>query len=199
MDHEGYNVAKWFSDHGVAAFILKYRLARDEGSMYRVEVESLADAQRAMRLVRSRAGEWKVDPARVGVIGFSAGGELAALLAMKSGGLPRANADAIDRLDDKPAFQALLYPGSTDGINPARDAPPAFLACGYDDIAAISQGLARVYLRFKQVNVPAELHIYTGAGHGFGIRATNHFPAAAWPDRLLDWMGERGFLKPAAK
>jgi endo-1,4-beta-xylanase len=199
MDHEGYNVAKWFSDHGVAAFILKYRLAKDEGSMYRVEVESLADAQRAIRTVRSRAGEWGVDPARVGIIGFSAGGELAALEAMKSGGLPRANADAIDRLDDKPAFQALIYPGNTDAINPARDAPPAFLACGYDDNASISQGLARVYLRFKQVAVPAELHIFTGAGHGFGLRSTNHFPAGAWPDRLLDWLGDRGFLKTAAK
>lgn len=194
MDHEGYNIAHWFADHGVAAFILKYRLAKETGSTYQVDVHSLADAQRAIRLVRSRASEWEVDPARVGIIGFSAGGELAALTGMHFGGLAPANADAIDQLDDKPAFQALIYPGNTDAIHPARDVPPAFLACGYDDNADIAQGLARVYLRFKQVAVPAELHIYTGAGHGFGLRSTNHFPAATWPDRLLDWLGDRGFL-----
>ncbi|HVU18592.1 MAG TPA: alpha/beta hydrolase [Candidatus Didemnitutus sp.] len=197
MDHEGFNVARWFADHGVAAFILKYRLAREEGSTYQVSIHSLADAQRALRVVRSRATEWGVDPARVGIIGFSAGGELAALAGMRFGGPLPANPDAIDKLDDKPAFQALIYPGNTDAIHPARDVPPAFLVCGYDDNEDIAEGLARVYLRFKQVGVPAELHIYTGAGHGFGIRSTNHFPAASWPDRLLEWLGDRGFLKAA--
>jgi endo-1,4-beta-xylanase len=194
MDHEGYNVARWLSAHGMAAFILKYRLAKDEGSPYRVEVESLADAQRALRLVRSRASEWGVDPARIGIIGFSAGGELAALAAMKSGGPAVANGDAVDKLDDRPAFQALIYPGNPDSILPARDAPPAFLVCGYDDRPDISQGLARVYLRFKQIGVPAELHIFTGAGHGFGLRATNHFPAGEWPERFREWLADRGFL-----
>jgi endo-1,4-beta-xylanase len=194
MDHEGYNVARWLAAHGIAAFILKYRLAQDEGSTYQVSVHSLADAQRAIRLVRSRAKEWGVDPARVGIIGFSAGGELAALAGMRFGGPAPKDGDAVDKLDARPAFQALMYPGNPDAILPARDSPPAFLACGYDDKAEISQGLARVYLRFKQVNVPAELHIFTGAGHGFGVRETNHFPAGAWPDRFREWLADRGFL-----
>jgi endo-1,4-beta-xylanase len=197
MDHEGYNVARWLADHGIAAFILKYRLARDEGSTYQVSVHSLADAQRAIRLVRSRSAEWGVDPARLGIIGFSAGGELAALAAMRFAGPAPRDGDAVDRLDARPSFQALIYPGSPDTILPARDSPPAFLACGYDDGAEISQGLPRVYLRFKMVNVPAELHIFTGAGHGFGLRATNQFPAGAWPDRFREWLADRGFLAAA--
>jgi acetyl esterase/lipase len=197
MDHEGYNVARWLAAHGIAGFLLKYRLAKDEGSPYQVEVHSLADAQRAIRLVRSRAAEWGVDPARVGIMGFSAGGELAALTGMRFAGPAAKDADAVGRLDPKPAFQALIYPGNPDAILPARDAPPAFLACGYDDRADISQGLPRVYLRFKQLNVPAELHIYTGAGHGFGLRETNHFPAGAWIDRFHEWLADRGFLKAA--
>jgi endo-1,4-beta-xylanase len=138
-----------------------------------------------------------VDPARVGIIGFSAGGELAALASMKFSGPAPQGADAVDKLDARPAFQALLYPGNVDAILPARDSPPAFLACGYDDRPDISQGLARVYLRFKQVAVPAELHIFTGAGHGFGLREANHFPAGAWPERFREWLADRGFLGQA--
>ena len=194
MDHEGYNVAHWFAAHGIAAFILKYRLAREEGSTYQVGVHSLADAQRAMRLVRSRAAEWGVDPARVGVIGFSAGGELAALVSRQTVAGVSTAADPLERQDSRPAFQALIYPGNADAITPAKDSPPAFLACGYDDRADISEGLARVYLRFKQAGVPAELHIFTGAGHGFGLRASNTMPAGAWPARFEEWLADRGFL-----
>ena len=194
MDHEGYNVAHWFAAHGIAAFILKYRLAREEGSTYQVGVHSLADAQRAMQLVRSRAGEWGIDPARVGVIGFSAGGELAALVSQQTVAGVGTAADPLERQDSRPAFQGLIYPGNADAITPAKDSPPAFLACGFDDRADISEGLARVYLRFKQVGVPAELHIYTGAGHGFGLRESNKFPAGAWAARFREWLADRGFL-----
>jgi len=197
MDHEGYSVARWFADHGIAAFILKYRLARETGSTYRVEVESLADAQRALRTVRSRATEWGVDPARIGIMGFSAGGELAALAAARGeDGKPDA-ADPLDRLSSRVAFQGLIYPGNAKAIQPTKDSPPAFLLCGYDDRPDISQALAEVYLRFKQAGAPAELHIYTGVGHGFGLRATNTLPVAEWPTRLRDWLGERGFLAAA--
>ena len=197
MDHEGYNVARWFAAHGIAGIILKYRLAREEGSTYQVGVHSLADAQRAMRLVRSRAGEWGVDPARVGVIGFSAGGELAALVGRQFLDGTGGAADPVERQGSRPAFQGLIYPGNAEAIVPVKDSPPAFLACGFDDRADISEGLAQVYLRFKQAGVPAELHIFTGAGHGFGLRETNKFPAGAWPVRFREWLADRGFLGKA--
>ena len=196
VDHEGYAVAQWLADHGIAAFVLKYRLAREPGSAYRVDVEALADAQRAIRTVRSRAIEWGVDPARVGIMGFSAGGELAALASARGAdGAPDA-ADPLDRLSSRVAFQALVYPGNSKSIQPTKETPPAFLVCGYDDRPDISSGLAEVYLRFKQAGVPAELHIYTGVGHGFGLRPTS-LPAGEWPERLRAWLNERGFLNAA--
>ncbi|HET7536397.1 MAG TPA: alpha/beta hydrolase [Candidatus Didemnitutus sp.] len=197
FDHEGINVARWLAAHGVAGFILKYRLAKEEGSTYQVETHSLADLQRAIRLVRSRAGEWGVDPARVGVMGFSAGGELAALGGTRFTGANSAATDPVGKQDDRPAFQALIYPGNSGTIVPAKNSPPAFLVCGYDDRADISAGLARVYLKFKEAGVPAELHIYTGIGHGFGVRESNHTPSATWLDRFDEWLGDRGFLKSA--
>jgi endo-1,4-beta-xylanase len=194
MDHEGYRVARWFAGHGVAAFILKYRLAAEEGSTYQVAVHSLADAQRAIRLVKSRAAEWGVDLARVGIIGFSAGGELAALAGMHPLAAVPSATDPVERQDSRPAFQGLIYPGNAVTIIPAAGDPPAFLTCGYSDEARISEELARVYLRFKQAGVPAELHIYAGVGHGFGLRETNFFPAGAWPERFHEWLDDRGFL-----
>lgn len=194
MDHEGYRVGQWLAEHGIAGFVLKYRLAREAGSTYRVEVESLADLQRSLRLVRTRAAEWGVDPARIGVIGFSAGGELAALGSMRYASGDSGAADPVQRQDSKPAFQALIYPGNSGSINPAKDAPPAFLACGYDDRHDISDGLARVYLRFKEAGVPAELHIYTGIGHGFGLHPGALSPVGEWPDRFREWLAGSGFL-----
>ena len=194
IEYEGYAVARWLADHGIAAFVLKYRLAKEEGSTYQVEVHALADAQRALRLVRSRATEWSIDPARLGIMGFSAGGELAALASRRFDSGDATAADPIDRQGSKPAFQALIYPGNSKTIAPTKESPPAFLACGYDDREDISVGLANVYLLFKQAGVPAELHIYTGVGHGFGLRDKNTGPYGQWPERLRDWLGERGFL-----
>lgn len=195
VGHEGGNVAEWLSEHGIAAFILKHRLAREEGSTYKIEVESLLDTERAMRLIRSRAAEWGVDPARVGAMGFSAGGELVALIGMRGGPGAAEATDPIDRLDAKPAFQALIYPGQSGKIIPTKDSPPAFLACGYKDRTDIAEGLADVYLRFKRAGVPAELHIFAEAGHGFGVRATTLPPAGDWPLRFREWMVAGGFLK----
>ncbi|HEX2854540.1 MAG TPA: alpha/beta hydrolase [Opitutaceae bacterium] len=195
IEHEGYNVAAWLRDHGIAAFVLKHRLAREEGSTYKIEVESLQDTERAMRLIRSRANEWKIDPARVGVMGFSAGGELAAMVGTRPGTGAADAADPIDRLGAKPAFQALIYPGRSGSIIPDKDSAPAFLACGYKDRTDISEGLAEVYLRFKRAGVPAELHIFSESGHGFGLRPTLASPTGEWPLRLRDWMNARGFLK----
>jgi len=200
VDHEGHNVARWLADHGIAAAVLKYRLARDVANPenapqpYTVEREALADAQRAIRLIRIHAIEWKLDPERVGIMGFSAGGEVAGLTARQSESDRPAVIDAVDRQSSLPAFQALIYPGRSAKIIPAAGQPPAFLACGYDDRQDIAEGLAEVYLRFKRAGVPAELHIFTGAGHGFGQRAGNTIPAGAWLQRFHDWLGERGFL-----
>jgi acetyl esterase/lipase len=196
MDHEGHNAGRWLADHGIAAFVLKYRLAREEGSTYRVEVEALADAQRALRLVRSRAAEWKIDPARLGIMGFSAGGELAGLASRRFDAGRADAADSIERESSRPAFQALIYPGRSASIEPAAGQPPAFLACGYGDRQDISEGLAEAYLRFKRAGVPAELHIYTGVGHGFGQRPGNTGPHAAWLARFREWLGERSLLSP---
>jgi acetyl esterase/lipase len=195
IEHEGYNVAAWLRDHGIAAFVLKHRLAREEGSTYKIEVESLQDTERAIRTIRSRASEWGVDPTRVGVMGFSAGGELAAMAGIRSGPGAADAADPIDRLNAKPAFQALIYPGRSPTIIPDKDSAPAFLACGYKDRTDISEGLAEVYLRFKRAGVPAELHIFSESGHGFGLRPTLAPPTGEWPLRLRDWMNARGFLK----
>src|SRR5262245_22220538 len=131
IDHEGYNVARWLNTRGVAAFVLKYRLAREPNSTYKVEEHALADIQRAIRLVRSRAQEWGIAPSRIGVMGFSAGGELAALAGMRFDEGSKEAADPMDRQSSRPDFQALIYPGSAGKIAATKDSPPAFLVCGY--------------------------------------------------------------------
>jgi acetyl esterase/lipase len=195
MDHEGYNVARWLSERGVAAFILKYRLAREKGSTYTVEGDELADMQRAIRVVRSRATEWGIDTERIGVMGFSAGGEVAGLAATRYDAGNMSAADAIDRESSKPAFEALIYPGLPQDFKVSKDTPPAFLLCGENDRPDISQGLAELYVALRREGVSAELHIYTGVGHGFGLRAGNKGAIAEWPDRFLEWMDARGLLK----
>jgi endo-1,4-beta-xylanase len=195
VDHEGYDVAKWLSEHGVAGFVLKYRLAREAGSTYTVEANSLPDMQRAIRLVRSRAAEWGVDPTRVGVMGFSAGGDVAARAATQFDAGNAAAADPVDRQSSKPAFQALIYPGLPQDLPVSRDEPPAFLLCGADDRAGISEGLPQLFVQLKHAGVPAELHVYAGVGHGFGIRSANIGAIAGWPDRFLEWLATLGFLK----
>jgi endo-1,4-beta-xylanase len=183
VDHEGYNPAKWLSDHGVAAFVLKYRLAREQGSTYTIEGHALADAQRALAVVRERAVEFRVDPSRVGVMGFSAGGEIAALTASRW-----------ETASQKPAFQALIYPALPKDMRLSKDTPPAFLACGENDRQNISQGLPELYLAMKKAGVSAELHVFSGVGHGFGVRETTKGEVAGWLARFHEWMGGRGYL-----
>ena len=195
VDHEGYNVAQWLSEHGIAAFVLKNRLAKETNSTYKTDVEALADTQRAVRLVRSRAKEWSVNPQSIGVMGFSAGGELAALVSVRFDGGKEGAPDLIERQSCKPDFQALIYPGRSRDIQPMKDSPPVFLACGYKDRQDIAEGLADVYLRFKKIGVPAELHIYSEAGHGFGVRAGTKGAVGGWLARFEEWLGDRGLLK----
>lgn len=195
IDHEGYNPAKWLRDRGIATFVLKYRLARDTGSTYTIDKDELADIQRAIRLVKSRAKEWNIDTARVGVMGFSAGGELAALSAMLfDNGQPDAK-DTIEKQSSRPAFQALIYPGGSNRFEVTKNAPPVFLVAGYNDRADIAEGIAQVYLKYKKAGVPAELHIYSRAGHGFGMREKDRGASAGWPSRFQEWLLDQGFLK----
>jgi endo-1,4-beta-xylanase len=196
LGHEGYALAEWFRERGIAAFVLKYRLAREKGSTYTVQEHAMADTRRAIRLVRSRAGDWHLKADRIGIMGFSAGGELAAYAAMKSDpGTPDA-ADPVERHSSRPDFQALIYPGGTGNFKVEAGMPPAFLAAGYNDRPDIAEGLASLYLKYKAAKVPAELHIFANAGHGFGYRIDAKPSAAArWPERFTEWLGDSGLLK----
>jgi len=195
MDHEGHRVAEALAARGIAAFVLKYRLAREEGSTYTVEDHALADIERAVRLVRSRTQEWGLDSERVGVMGFSAGGHLAGLAAARTVAPPTSTADAVDRLSAKPSFQALIYPGSIPEVRVSKDTPQTFLLCGGED--RIVGSLVDLYTSLKQSGVSAELHIYAGVGHGFGVREKNARSVAGWVTRFEDWMNDRGLLKCA--
>jgi acetyl esterase/lipase len=196
ITHEGYNVGEWLRDRGIAAFVLKHRLAREADSTYKIDVESFADTQRAIRLIRSRAKEWNIDASRLGTIGFSAGGELVALAGMRFDAGNAASIDEIERQSSRPDFLGLIYPGRSGDIQPAKESPPAFLACAYNDRTDIAEGLAEVYLRFKRAGVPAELHIYATGGHGFGLRQTNRRPVGSWVVRFEEWLVDSGFLHP---
>ena len=194
-DHEGHNVAKWLSGRGVAAFVLKYRLAREKDSTYTVEGHALADIQRAIRLVRTRATEWDIDPQRIGVMGFSAGGELAALVSVRNPAAEQNSTDPIERQSSKPAFQALIYPAIPRDMPLSKDTPPAFLVCGEKDRQNISEGLPELYLALKRAGASAELHVYAGVGHGFGMRETTKGAVTSWPVRFHEWLDSNGFLK----
>ncbi len=150
MDHEGYAVAAFLANHGVAAYVLKYRLAHAPGSTYTVAGNALADVQRAIRTVRSRSEEWRLDPERIGVMGFSAGGELVALAGTRYDGGDPNSADPVERLSSRPRFQALLYPAIPQGMEFSPNTPPAFLLGGAMDQPAISLGLAELYLTMRR-------------------------------------------------
>jgi endo-1,4-beta-xylanase len=191
ITHEGYRVAEWLSEHGIAAFVLKYRLPREAGSTYTIEGTALSDMQRAIRTVRAHAAEWGIDPQRVGVMGFSAGAHLAGLAAAHYDDGLKPAADDIDRQSAKPAFQALIYPPKLE-VTYSADTPQAFLVCGGAD--QVAADMPNLYQALKKAGVPTELHIYAGVGHGFGIRAGNSPSVAGWIERFRDWMSDRGLL-----
>jgi acetyl esterase/lipase len=191
LGHEGYALAEWFRNRGIAAFVLKYRLAREKGSTYTVQDHAMADTRRAIRIVRSRASEWHVKPDRIGILGFSAGGELAAYAAMKSDPGNKEAADPIEQQSSRPDFQALIYPGSKGKFQVEAGMPPVFLAAGFNDRPDISEGLATLYLKYKAAKIPAELHLFANAGHGFGYRPDVKPSAAArWPERFTEWLAD---------
>ena len=196
MDHEGANVARFLNEQGIAAFVLKYRLPRAPNSRYTILGDSLGDLLQAVRLVRSRATEWSLNPQRIGVLGFSAGGNLAGLGVMNSG---PGSADApgnVDRMSSRPDFAALIYPGPFEELRLEAGDPPLFLLCGSDDRPDVVAGVTKLYMAARELKIPAELHLYDRVGHGFGIRATNTGPVTAWPRQFVDWLGVSNLYKP---
>lgn len=195
-DREGYDLAEILARRGIAAFVLKYRLARDRAgnSPYKID-DAGADALRAIRLVRARAAEWGVKPDRIGLMGFSAGGEVALLAAARhDAGKPDA-IDPIERVSSRPDFFAPIYPGGlqrTD-LTFAKDVtPPAFLACTFDD--RMPELLTAFFGTLRRAGINAELHIYNSGGHGFGVRE-RPLAVTGWHARFVEWLGDRGFLK----
>jgi acetyl esterase/lipase len=174
--------------------VLKYRLAREDGSTYTVEGTSLFDVQRAIRLVRSRASEWNIKTDRVGVIGFSAGGELAALADTRYEGT-KTIGDPVDREDSKPAFAALIYPAIPHDLVLSKTTPPVFLLAGEDDSPAITEAVPALYFSLKRAGVSTEMHILAGAAHGFGMRDSNPPNVKAWPSLFCNWLDAQGFLR----
>jgi len=198
--HEGFNPAQRLAALGITTFVLKNRL---ESSGYQFDVEGLADIARAVRVVRARAAEWGVAPDKIGVGGFSAGGELVALVADRNDpGNPQA-ADPIERVSSRPDFQVLVYPGkSRQVIAPTSASPPAFLAAGSGDREDIAVGLPEAFLRFEKAGVMAELHMYANTGHGFGIRPERDGQShQEWTTQLLAFLKQfpdGRFIDPSA-
>ena len=186
VDLEGELVAKKLNEMGIAAFVLRSRLAKAVGSTYKAEVESLADVQQAIRVVRSRAKEWNVNPARIGVMGFSAGGHLAAL------------AQNTFDAQTRPDFVVLGYPGFVNAQTPiSKDAPPAFMFINDDD--NLATGAGEYYLALRKAKVSAEFHVFRRGGHGVG--ATGRAPGfeklgtSKWPELMQIWLTDLGMVK----
>lgn len=193
-DHEGHQVGEWLAEHGIVGCVLKYRLYRQEGSPYE-RGDAIADGERAVRLVRSRADEWHVRPDRIGFLGFSAGGDLTLAVVNDGDAGDSSATDPIDRLSSRPDFQVPIYPGGIDQAMPqvSADTPPTLLICAVDDRDDIAAGLPNLYLALRKAGVPVELHIYSSGGHGFGIRPGKS-AVNRWPNRLVEWMHDIGKL-----
>ncbi len=204
IEHEGTDVCEWLNKHGITAVLLKYRVPRRE--MQNPDNRAMIqDAQRAITLVRSMAPKYGIDPNRIGMLGFSAGGNLTAWASLTT----QRMYDTIDAADEKfghqPNFALLIYPGGLidkDGnLKPdfvvTHQSPPMFFAHSSDDNVSSENSIA-LYLALKKNKVPAEMHLYASGGHGYGLRKVPH-PCASWPDRAVEWMKSRGWLDPPAR
>lgn len=224
VDKEGYEMGRWFAARGITAFVLFYRLP-GEGWADRANAP-LADAQRAMRLIRRRAGDYGIDPARVGAMGFSAGGHLSADLATRFAHSAYAPVDAADRLSARPTIAAPIYPvtsmtlpvahaGSramllgpdpsaaterahSPQFNVPADAPPHFLLHAEDDGAVTVDNTLELRAALKARNIPVETHLFARGGHGFGLRGTTGKPVSAWPELFLGWAERNGLTGAGA-
>jgi acetyl esterase/lipase len=200
-DLEGTEVCQWLNSIGVTGILLKYRVPHREGQP--AYAAPLQDAQRAVGLVRSHAKEWGVDPSRVGVLGFSAGGHLCAALSANNAVRTYPDVDAADQLSCRPDFQILIYPGGlvkensgyTVGPEVAVTAgtPPTFLTMALDDPVKVENVIGYA-MELKAAKVPMELHVYPTGGHGYGLRPSKDY-VTTWPQRAADWMRSRGLLE----
>lgn len=200
-DHEGTECAEFFASRGVTGIVLKYRVPfRNPEKRWEAAVQ---DAQRAVSLVRSKAADWKLDPNRIGILGFSAGGETAGLCAILHGQRQYPTVDKIDEVSCRPDFAALIYPGGLeDKKNPwtlqshvkvDSSTPPMFLVHAQDDNVSVANSVL-LFQELRKAKIPAELHVYASGGHGYGMRNTGH-PVNSWPHRCVDWLGQQGWLK----
>ncbi|MBN2137962.1 MAG: alpha/beta hydrolase [Sedimentisphaerales bacterium] len=224
MDHEGHQIAAWLNSFGVAGFILEYR-HRNSGAGYG-HPAPLLDAQRAIRMVRARSSEWGVDPNRIGILGFSAGGHLASTAGTHFDMGDQQAKDPIDRASCRPDFMVLIYPvislvesfthtGSRDNLlgrqaeqkmldlfsnekQVTAKTPPAFLVHTWEDNGVPAENSVYFYLALRRAKVPAELHLYQKGGHGFGL-GKGVPGTSSWPDRCRDWMQATALLEKKAK
>lgn len=201
MDKEGSEICAWLNSIGVTGVVLKYRVPEREG-FQRHELP-LQDAQRAMGILRSRAEQFGIDPERIGIMGFSAGAHLAAVLSNNFAERTYPRIDAADDLSCRPAFAMVIYPGylraGDHGISPevaptANETCPTFIVQTEDDYADVRNSLA-YYFALQANDVPAEMHLYPVGGHGYGMRQQGN-RVASWPARATEWLTDIGVLGP---
>lgn len=192
---EGVDVAKYLNGLGITAFVLKYRLFREENSTYTEKTPQI-DARRALRQIYTHADEWKLDTSKIGMMGFSAGGEVVSWVAYDKGPPDPTAKDPIDRAPSKVHFQILIYPGPL-GIPEAvvnADSPPAFLLAANDD-ACCSGPLVDLLSKYRAAKVPVELHLYAKGDHAFNMgKRSTLISIQAWPQRLADWLKDSGWI-----
>jgi acetyl esterase/lipase len=202
---EGEEVADWVNSLGITSVIVKYRVPRrpDEPQAEPAR-RPLQDAQRAVSLVRSKAREWGINPERIGIVGFSAGGHLAIATATSFEKRTYAPIDEIDNVSCRPDFAIAVYPGYLKlkdkdelaaGLHIPTGTPPVFLAHGGEDLISPPEHSVLMYLALRRAGVPAELHVYATAAHDFGVRPSSH-PCSTWTQSCAAWLRYQGFLKP---
>jgi len=201
-DLEGTEVAAWLNSIGVTGIVLKYRVpARDPQQRWLAPVQ---DAQRALSIVRSRAREWGLDPQRIGILGFSAGGATAGYTALFLEQRRYSPLDAIDQTPCRPDFALLIYSAGfversqttmtlPPGLAVTKDAPPMFFVHAFDDGVPVQNALL-LAAELKRVGGSAEVHVYDTGGHGYGLRAVASQPVTSWPQRAEDWLRRRALL-----